>query len=103
MLKSIFYNSKWINPPADYNKLKQLRIAEKVNMKVPSYLITNNKIELKKFKQSETNIITKSLKASKTIYRDEYYYPLLTYKVDEIEQLHDTFLPSIFQKQIEKL
>ncbi|SEC91511.1 ATP-GRASP peptide maturase, grasp-with-spasm system [Tenacibaculum sp. MAR_2009_124] len=102
MLKSTFYNSKWINPPADYNKLKQLRIAEKVKMNVPSYLITNTKNELSKFKQSEGNIITKSLKASKTIYRDEYYYPLLTYKVNDIEQLHETFLPSIFQKQIEK-
>jgi len=88
------------------NKIKVLQQAEKLGIKIPPYIVTNDLDELKTFfNENNNDLICKSL--------FEIVYPLgvneagfllrcLTSQISDITTLPRSFYPSLFQKNIHK-
>jgi glutathione synthase/RimK-type ligase-like ATP-grasp enzyme len=111
VLKSIIINELekkyWLNHPykSSPNKINVLKTALKLGFKIPSSLITSDKIELINFKQHHKEIITKPLyEVLKIEDQEGNKYMNRTNIVDEsfIEDLDKYFPPSLFQKNINK-
>jgi glutathione synthase/RimK-type ligase-like ATP-grasp enzyme len=102
-------DTKWLSEPgAIYraeNKLLQLKLARKIGFNTPKTLVTNSKIELKKFyEENNQDIIIKPLGISR-IFKDDSLSFLFTNSVkkehiDAIENFDLT--PCLFQNRIEK-
>jgi ATP-GRASP peptide maturase of grasp-with-spasm system len=90
------------------NKLENLRIAEKVGIKVPTTLVTCNKSSLsawlKEFKKSETKIISKPINMSMLFAYKDKNVRSLTSIIDKkiIDKIPSSFYPTLFQEEIEK-
>jgi hypothetical protein len=85
------------------NKLEQLEIARTVGLKIPSSIINNSKMKLKKSTlKAAPVLITKSIQEN-VLYqeRSEVHYDL---KVQELEmnKINDFFFPSLFQESIQR-
>jgi ATP-GRASP peptide maturase of grasp-with-spasm system len=86
------------------NKLTVLQYAAKCNIDIPDTFITCSREALLRFKKRKKVIITKSILDSLFLFDDDenvvHYTELLT---DEfIDNLPDTFAPSLFQEAIDK-
>lgn len=85
-------------------KLQQLDLAKKCGLFIPQTIITNNKQILQKFKDKFISIITKPIGDGTFLMLDENKYVAYTSILlqKDIDELPDTFFPSLFQEQIEK-
>lgn len=88
------------------NKLKNLLLAKKSGLKVPTTLVTNSKNELKKFISHYKSTITKPIHNGHLYYiEDGFYYTCKgTQFIDEhsLSKLDSEFSLSLFQQYIEK-
>ncbi len=86
------------------NKLSHLSIAQKSGLEIPKTTITNDKEAVINFKKDSPNIINKSLSDSFTGIFNQIYYYNHTERVsnDVIEELDDSFFPSLFQEELQK-
>lgn len=111
LLKNLFLviDAKWLSEPYSIyraeNKLLQLKLAREIGFNIPKTLVTNSKIELKKFyEQNNQDIIIKPLGVSRIIQDDSMAF-LFTNRLrkehlDSIENFDLT--PCLFQNRIEK-
>ena len=111
LLKNLFsvIDSKWLSEPhAIYraeNKLLQLKLAREIGFNIPETLVTNSKIELKKFyEENNQDIIIKPLGMSRIVKDDSLSFlftnSLKKEHIDSIENFDLT--PCIFQNRVEK-
>lgn len=86
------------------NKLNHLYLAQKSGLEIPKTTITNDKEVITSFKNESPNIINKSLSDSFTgTFNQIYYYNHTESISDEvIEELEDSFFPSLFQEELQK-
>ena len=86
------------------NKLNHLSLAKDSGLLVPDTLITSLKKDVIAFKKKHSSIITKSIKdCFKAQLEDFYYYNHTERAEDElINQLNETFFPSLFQQELDK-
>lgn len=105
-LSSFSDNSYQLGNPYNtgLSKLKQFQIAEKLGMKVPKTILTNNKEELKRFKREIGRIVMKPLQEAVSFFLNDKSYISYTKKITDaqIESFPDTFFPCTFQEQIDK-
>lgn len=107
MLGSLYqearYNINYQNK-ANLNRLETLEKAKKSGLRIPSYLITNSKIELLKFKQRHQKIAIKPISEVITLRIDGKPFTQYTKILDNeiIDDLGDLFFPSLFTEYIEK-
>lgn len=111
LLKNLFLviDAKWLSEPYSIykaeNKLLQLKLAREIGFNIPKTLVTNSKIELKKFyEQNNQDIIIKPLGLSRIIQDDSMAF-LFTNRLrkehfDSIENFDLT--PCLFQNRIKK-
>lgn len=90
----------------EHNKILDLKIAAQLGLKIPATIVTNTKKDLLKFHEKFKFIITKALNYSFS-YQDNntHYQSSLTIRLNknDLNNLSDFFLPSIFQEEINKL
>jgi ATP-GRASP peptide maturase of grasp-with-spasm system len=86
------------------NKLNHLFLAKNCGLEIPETIITDNVKTVNDFRARFTNIIHKSLKDSFTGVFDEIYYYNHTVRIseDDLQNVSDTFFPSLFQEELEK-
>lgn len=87
-------------------KMKQLEIAQSVGLTIPCTIITNNKIDLESFvkENSIQDLIIKPIKDGTLIGSEKGCYVIYTSKVTkELEEIPDSFFPSLFQEAIPKV
>lgn len=105
-LYNILKDHNWIGNPdnACINKFLALKIAREVGLKVPNTIITNDKGELRKFFDQNSECIVKCISDVETFKLDGKYFSLYTttFTEKDLERLPDTFFPSIFQNNIKK-
>lgn len=101
-------NCVWFNNPLNIihvsNKVFQLRIAQKLKIPFPEYIITNDKNQVQKFVASKKSVIIKSISAGYISY-DKINYKIYSRQFFNIpEQLLSAlkFAPVILQEEIEK-
>jgi len=111
LLKNLFsiIDAKWLSEPYSIyraeNKLLQLKLAREIGFNIPKTLVTNSKIQLKKFhEQNNQDIIIKPLGISRIIQDDSMTFlftnSLRKEHIDSIENFNLT--PCLFQNRIEK-
>lgn len=111
LLKNLFLviDAKWLSEPYSIyraeNKLLQLKLARQIGFNIPKTLVTNSKIELKKFyEDNNKDIIIKPLGISRFIQDDSMTFlftnSLKKEHIDSIEEFDLT--PCLFQNRIEK-
>ena len=86
------------------NKLNHLYLAQKSGLEIPKTTITNNKEAIKSLNKDSPNIINKSLSDSFTGTFNQTYYYNHTERISKeiIEDLEESFFPSLFQEELEK-
>lgn len=86
------------------NKLDVLKIAESLNINIPSTIITNNKNDLIKFHKKHKEIISKPISEIINYQSKEELFIMRTGLIDEstISNLDNCFSLSLFQEYIEK-
>jgi ATP-GRASP peptide maturase of grasp-with-spasm system len=96
---NINYQSK-----ANLNRLETLEKAKENGLLIPSYLITNSRIELLQFKQRHKKIAIKPISEVITLRMGGKPFTQYTKILDEemIDELGDLFFPSLFTQYIEK-
>jgi hypothetical protein len=96
-------HSKSISSPKSYkvNKLIALKNAISVGLKVPSFIVATTKSEVTNFFLDQKVLITKALNETVSFENGSYYFyaPVDTVNINEIE---NSFFPSLFQEQIIK-
>jgi len=97
----------WLNHPlnSSLNKISVLNKAQELGLSIPPTILTSNKHLLMEFKQKHIEIITKPLyEVMKLEDKNNNKYMNRTSLVDNncINNLDDSFFPSLFQKNIEK-
>src|SRR5690606_25679718 len=89
------------------NKIVLLQQAEKIGIKIPPYIITNNKKELVDFYNQKGKIITKAIGnfPRNYIHNNFLINPIYTKIVTKeiIDKLPNTFFMSLFQQYISKI
>jgi hypothetical protein len=93
-----------INNPNHYNsnKLIALRTAQKVGLKIPETLITQDASELKQFHKKHKNIITKNIQDLLIHQEENYNFGHATQNVDLQDIITETFFYSLFQQKINR-
>lgn len=86
----------------DNNKVLNLQAAAKVQFKIPSTLITNNRFELFNFITQDKRYITKSLFLQPTLETDEFVFLSKGTSELSLEEIPSRFAPSLVQEYIEK-
>lgn len=88
----------------DVEKISTLLIAKKIGLNTPDFLITSNKIKLRDFIKKNGKIITKPIFNVKPIYlsKSKHFY-MYSALITNIEEIEDSFFPSLFQAFIEKM
>ena len=86
------------------NKINHINIARNAGLDTPKTVIVTEKKELIKFKNVQGRIINKSIKNSFQIVNESIsYYNHTECVTDEIiENIEDTFFPSLFQEELNK-
>lgn len=109
LIKVIFKylsSKKHINKASDNQicKIEMLKSALIAGIKIPPYMITNNKEEVREFLDRHKRIITKPIGASFRSFGKEYSLQLFTSEIDSAAygSLPRFFFPSFFQKLVEK-
>lgn len=99
-------SKKEINCESDNNtnKLINLQCAKNVGLKIPSTIVTSYKSDLESFMTIYSNVITKSINIGAYTSNNTKYYSStkLVFK-DDLINVKQTFLPSLFQEYVEKL
>ncbi|GCC50895.1 grasp-with-spasm system ATP-grasp peptide maturase [Chryseotalea sanaruensis] len=103
----IFENLPGIGNPKildDLNKIIILERAKSVGLFVPSTMITSKKFELINFYNSKGSIITKGVHRTIELNLNEATYSSLAEELleQDIDNISDTFFPSLFQEKIDK-
>lgn len=85
----------------DLNKLHQLNLALNNQLKVPNFIISNKKKEVRNFFNNSKGVITKSIQENIAFDSIEAFY---LSRVQEVvfNELEDEFFPSFFQEKIDK-
>ncbi|WP_394758302.1 grasp-with-spasm system ATP-grasp peptide maturase [Flavobacterium sp.] len=88
-----------------FNKLKTLKIAANLGIRIPESIITNEKKELLNFLKRKKNIITKNYSQGVFIFGKNTTLSTPTREITNniVESLPDTFGYSLFKEQIEKV
>lgn len=83
-------------------KAESLKIAQKVGLKIPETIFTNNKLDL--LNLNEDLLITKPMSETNHFIHDSSVYSLYTTLVtkSDIKNMPDFFFPTCFQKYINK-
>ena len=105
-LVSMVKGKKWLTPPwlAHLNKMDILTLAMSCGLSIPkTYLVSNKQLITQKLKNTG-NIITKSVYEPYFIQKENGFYSMFTkeIKLNDIENLPDTFFPSLIQEKIQK-
>jgi ATP-GRASP peptide maturase of grasp-with-spasm system len=89
---------------AEVNKLLSLHMAKKAGLRIPSTLISTNKEELTKFNDKNASLITKSISEAIYLQIGHDYYCNYTEVLGKgfIDNMPDTFFPSLIQTKLEK-
>lgn len=100
-------DKKWLSPTKElsYSRLDYLEAACAVGLQIPVTLITTSKEKLLAFQSKNQSIITKVLAHRPPNYKvgsDIYNFKTILVTPQLIDTLSNTFLPSLFQKTIEK-
>lgn len=107
-LFNLFRTKEWI---PDYslsrgglNKMETLKLAESVGIMVPKLIITTVKKDVTSFYEKHGDLITKSIVDADLLSLGEKKLDLLTKVISkrEIEDLPQTFFPTLFQNKVEK-
>ena len=87
------------------NKLVVLKTARICGLKVPGFFIISTKKELKDLMKAEGNLVTKAIGNGVYRFTDQFGYYSYTERINNkfVNQLPQTFLPSMVQKQLDKL
>ncbi|MFA0961071.1 grasp-with-spasm system ATP-grasp peptide maturase [Roseivirga sp. BDSF3-8] len=97
---------KWLNHPSDnhLNKIDVLEKALEAGFDVPETLITGKKAALSRFIDQHGAVISKPVKEVDFFpyHGDEFSLYTVRFTADELEDLPDTFFPTLFQRQIPK-
>ena len=104
-LKVVLSDKKWLlKPDNNYSKHQQLITANRVGLKIPPTIITNDKSYLIDFKKKKKQIISKPIKeVSYFKLNGQGYSPYTDLLNDEtIETLDNKFFPSLVQGYIDK-
>lgn len=95
-----------INKLADLNtnKLHALYLAKEIGLSIPNTLITSKKVDVKDFLNQQHEIITKNFAPGVFIRKESHYILGYTEEITEdiLNSLPEDFLPSMFQKKIDK-
>lgn len=110
--KQLFFNEKKIKWLSQYktvnlNKFEVLGIAKTVGLEVPETIITNNKIDIIEFFKENKfeKIIYKSIAENLNLIiknKKVLYQPVGVLNIQEINNLPDRFMPTLFQRLIIK-
>ncbi len=110
-LKNIFstLSAKWLSKPNSIyqaeNKFLQLKIAQEIGFLIPKTIVTNSKLELKKFyEENNKDIIIKPLSQTRIQQKENLSF-IFTNKVPDnlINEIEDYVLtPCIFQENVLK-
>ena len=87
------------------NKLEDLIRAKSLGLKIPSTIITTEKIILQKFLEEYPLAVTKAIKNSISVSDEKYNYISGSSKMlnkNDLQRLDDTFMPVLVQEYIEK-
>jgi hypothetical protein len=86
------------------NKIHVLSMANEFNILVPDSIVTNDKDDLLKFSYIHSNLITKSIGENISFSYKEKYFAQYVAMIDNqnINDLPNKFLPTFFQRKIEK-
>jgi len=88
------------------NKLSNLLLARDCGIKVPPTLITTSKLELEKFYQKHTKILTKPIHNGHLYFEEEQFVysckGILFLGKEEMKEIGDEFCVSLFQAYTEK-
>lgn len=86
------------------NKLAVLATFKNCGLEIPPTLLTTKKFELLKFIDEHKSVIVKSLSEGLRFQQNGEYFKIYTEKLLSgfIENLEETFFPSLFQKQINR-
>jgi ATP-GRASP peptide maturase of grasp-with-spasm system len=107
-------DKKWLSAPEEmaHNKLEVLSVASKYGLKTPFTIVTTRKSELIKLRKEKNRIISKNISDPAMFFTktksDEdilgFGYSTKTIEVDDelIEQVSDSFFPSLFQELVNK-
>ncbi len=103
-LINFFYNEideKSLGSPLKYkiNKLVALKKAVQYGLRVPKFIVTDNKKEVSNFFNSEEQLITKALYETITFNHKNKYYSAEVEKIN-IREMEDFFFPSFVQEYI---
>jgi ATP-GRASP peptide maturase of grasp-with-spasm system len=102
--KSSFSKSTWIPDSTPVNKLKVLLKAKNIGLLIPETYICSTKTELEAIFQQHSTLITKSIGDLLPIHNNKNFINFLTKEITQevLENLPNTFFPSLFQKRIDK-
>jgi ATP-GRASP peptide maturase of grasp-with-spasm system len=102
--KSLFSQSTWIPDSTPINKLKVLLKAKEMGFNIPETYICSTKVELAAILLQHSSLITKSIGDLLPINNNKKFINFLTKEItnEVLENLPDTFFPSLFQKKIDK-
>ena len=89
---------------ANLNKIIACDIAEELGLRIPRYVITTKKKDLKKFKKKYSKIISKTLNGIPGFKLNDSFCSSKTSLIttEDISNAPNYFLPSLFQEYIEK-
>lgn len=110
VLKGFLFNEleikEWLNPPelVSMNKLKVLKLAAEIGLKIPPTIICTRKSVLLNFFSIHKELILKSISEVPFISNKKSFHTYLTHKIDpkDFEVIPENFVPSCFQKLIHK-
>jgi ATP-GRASP peptide maturase of grasp-with-spasm system len=101
----IFENKQWLTNPKyiNLNKFQVLEYASRCGLNIPESHIIANKEHIKNLKESGA-IITKSIRDPWMLKDHDSVYTMYTSEIDNpsIEDVPETFFPSLVQRKIEK-
>ena len=91
-------------PSIKLDKISQLLAAKQIGLNVPATIITNSKVEVKKFKKTYQTIIAKCVNDSTFIRHNGDSYGQYTEIIENalIDQLPEYFIPNIVQQCLDK-
>ncbi|WP_268123904.1 grasp-with-spasm system ATP-grasp peptide maturase [Roseivirga pacifica] len=96
----------WLSNPANasMNKLNVLYKAKKIGIDIPESFVTTSKAELIEFSQKHDSLITKAIGEGQMFPNRSDFLLMRTNRVTKevINDLPDTFFPSLFQAEIKK-
>lgn len=110
--KQILLNGKNLKWLCDYksvnvNKIEVLEFAQEYKLKIPKSIVTNNVDTLSKFinKNKIERFIVKSIGENLSVMfkrKTSVFQPVKSFGINNIQDFPDSFLPTLFQEEIDK-